>query len=630
MGITGVWRFDNNSDLVSRLLSKLLGAGQGIVDKSAIISDSGIEMFCYELKHNVKAQPQISRYLPEHQLSFIAEARLENSADLISKLALPQGSLISDSDLILHSFVRWGKDCVSSLRGRWSFAVFDHAKEELFLARDQVGYTSIYYSLSADGFYFSASLKALLSILPKAELNELHFIRNLTLWDVSQPTEDTYFKNVFSLPNAHTLTVNKFSLTTNKYWHPEHTPLLRYKNINSYTDEMMERFVKSVKNKLDDDLPVASMLSGGLDSGSVSYVASEILKSKGKSLTTFSHIPQFKHLTHHNKTSAKLLLDETPVIQKIVQKSQNIHPYYISSDGSSIVQSWNDLLDIYSAPIHGAGNIYWLFDLYRKASDMGYDKLLTGEGGNGSISFSGSATLLPFFDFQRMIRHPRAFLYNQIKKPLLYQLNSWRHRKDFYERSDLGAYIKNIFVNEQKIREYNIKEDIALNKKSFDTPTNNIVDQKHLLLELYNLRSSFGAACSSHFNIELCDPTTDVDLMDYFFKIPNNAFFDKDYNNRMLVKRMMKGKLPDSVLYETRKGLQSSDIVQRVLSQKAEFDTVIEILQQSPAANYYLDIQKLKETWRNYLKQEHKVSILAMQRLCKGILFALFLQKHFD
>src|SRR5690606_16054817 len=115
-----------------------------------------------------------------------------------------------------------------------------------------------------------------------------------------------------------------------------------------------------------------------------------------------------------------------------------------------------------------------------------------------------------------------------------------------------------------------IVSDVKKNNRQFASYITNIQTRKALLVDLYNSRSLFGAACGQYYGFELRDPCTDQDLMEYFFSIPNDAFFDDDYNNRVLIKRMMKDRLPDKVLFEKRKGLQSADIFYRVKAQQQE------------------------------------------------------------
>lgn len=568
-------------------------------------------------------------YLDKEQVLFTAQGRIDNRAELARKLDLKIDSSYTDGKLILQSYLKWKNDCVSYLRGDWSFAVFDCADQELFIARDQMGYTSLYYYEDETGFYFSSSIKSLLS-LPgyQKKLNEIHFVRQLTLWDDSVDKSNTYFKDIFSLPIAHKLSVKNRKITQQRYWHPQNIPLIYRKKRQDYADEMLYLFQSAVKARLRSHKPVASMLSGGLDSSAVSYIAADLLKQQNIRLTTFSHVPFFAEEIQNDKEQHRRILDETPLIMEVVGASGNISPTLLTSEKQSIVSGMMEAINVCNAPSHGSANLYWVYDIYKTTSQKSFGTLLTGEGGNGSISFAGTDYLLPF-NMASLALHPYQFLRTQIAKRIAkkYFNKYLNKRRDVAD--SLKKYVSNIFLNPTILEAYQIEEDIAKNDKEIHRHISNIQEIKELFIDFYYLRSLRGAVCGHYYGFEMRDPCTDVDLMEYLFSIPNEGFFDHHYNNRMLVKRMMNGKIPDKVLFEKRKGLQSADIAYRVKAQSDEITETIQTVSQSAAANHYINTKELTETWLSYSKQSY-IQPYQMQRLLKALQFALFLHTNFD
>jgi asparagine synthase (glutamine-hydrolysing) len=568
-------------------------------------------------------------YLEKEQVLFTAQGRIDNRAELARKLGLKIDGRYTDGKLILQSYLKWKSDCVSYLRGDWSFAVFDCSNQELFIARDQMGYTSLYYYQDETGFYFSSSIKSLLS-LPgyKKKLNELHFVRHLTLWDDSVNKHSTYFKDISSLPIAHILFVKNRKITQQQYWHPENTPIQFRKNILDYTSEMNEVFQSAVNARLRSLKPIASMLSGGLDSSAVSYVAAELLKKSNTPLTALSHVPLYTNEIKQDQERHRRILDETPFIVDIVNASQNITPIFLTSKNQSIVAGMKEALNVCNAPFHGAANLYWLYDIYQTASLKGFGTLLTGEGGNGSISFAGIDYQLPL-KLNRFFANPYMFLKIQGAKKIAKKFfnNQLNNRRDV--NNNLLKYVSSIFLKEKILIDYDIKKNIAKNNQEIHTYITNIQEAKEQFIDSYYLRSLRGGICGHYYGFELRDPCTDVDLMEYFFSIPNEAFFDNHYNNRMLVKRMMRGKIPDNVLFEKRKGLQSADIAYRVKAQSDEITETVYAVNQSAVANEYINTKELAETWKTYLKADY-TQPYQIQRLLKALHFALFLHMNFD
>jgi len=628
--ILGCWQYDNSFQL-NQKMRDMYNAIQLLPHKINNFLTHQQVAFAQMLTYNTPEAiyEQLPVFLSERQILFTAQGRIDNRVELARKLDIKIGYNYADGKLMLQSYLKWGKECTQHLRGDWSFAVFDFKDQELYIARDQMGYTALYYYQDSTGFYFSSSIKSLLALSNYNKIiNEVHFVRQLTLWDDTIAKQDTYFQNIFSLPTAYTLSVKNKKIVQSKYWHPEQISLQYRKNSQDYIDEMLHFFTSAVQKRLRNNMPVASMLSGGLDSSAVSYVAADLLKSINQPLTTLSHVPLFKEKLLNDEENQRRILDETPMIMEVVKASGNINPLLLTSEKFSVLRGLTTTIKICDAPSHGAVNLYWLYDIYQTVAEKEYGILLSGEGGNGSISFAGLDYLLPF-KLGNFTRHPYQFVRTQIVKRIAktYFREYLNKRKSI--ESSLEKYVSNIFINQGILDKYGVLEDISTNKKEFHGNHSSIQKIKEQFTDLYYPRSSRGAACGHYFGFELRDPCTDVDLLEYFFSIPNEVFFDKNYNNRMLVKRMMRGKLPDSILFEKRKGLQSADIFYRVKAQATEILATIEIIKQSAIVNYYIDVRKLSETLQSYLCRAN-VKPYRIQHLLKALQFALFLHTNFD
>ncbi len=629
--IFGVWSFNKGLNVADEL-QKMHEAVKFMPHEKyniQIKSQAGFgNMLTYNTPESIHEVLPV--YLEEQKILFTAQGRIDNREQLLSILNIKLDSRCTDGFLILQTFLKWGKNSVNYLRGDWSFAALDMTNQELFIGRDPMGYTSIYYLQNKHGFFFSSVLKCLLA-LPcyQAKLNEEHFVRKLILWDDdTKAAHSTFYSGIFSLPTNHTLTLRNTQLSITQFWQPQNAPIRNYKDKDEYTEELLALFTNAVKARLRSYKPVAAMLSGGLDSSAVAFTAADMLKKEHKSLTTFSHVPLYNKEVLCDDKRRTRILDETPFIDKIVRASGNISPHYLDSSDYSIVQSIGDWARNFNNCPHGSANLYWVSDIYRKTAQAGFGSLLSGEGGNGSISFAAIDYLLPW-SFQRFTQNPYIFFKKQVAKPMLLGYFNNVFNKARGVNNGLGAYVSNIFIRDSVLEKYGVIEDIKTNKKDVIPYYSNITKLKQLFIELYRPRSESGAAQGHFYGFELRDPTTDVDLMEYFFSIPNEAFFDEYYNNRMLVKRMMKRKIPDAVLHEKKKGLQSADIAYRVKAQAPEITLAIEAVKNSSAAGHYIDTKKLHETWLTYLHQPY-IDPYQIQRLLKALHFAMFLQQNFD
>ncbi len=565
-------------------------------------------------------------YVQQSDILFTAEGRIDNREELAALLGLPTHHNLSDSNFMLMAYLKYGKEVQQKLKGDWSLAAYNYQTKELFIARDTMGYTAIYYYNTGKYFAFSTSLKSILA-LPyfNKNLNEPYFVSFLSLWNITELVSgnQTFYKNVLFLKAGFTLSLKNKEISTKQYWPPANINEIHYKNKQDYTDQMSELIYKAVKVRLRSHKPVASMLSGGLDSSMVSYIAADLLKQQNSSLTTFSHVPLFKSELANNQMAKSRVLDETPLIDAVVRASGNINAQYLDSAQFSPWQGSLESIEVLDGFLHGASNAYWLTEIYKTSALQGYGVLLTGEGGNGSTSFAG-------IDYQRtpslnrFLRNPYNYLRRQVAKPLV--LKYFRSMSGF---NNLLDQIKVGYLSTDMLTKYNIMADIRKIDGGFLKYYQHVLDLKRYFQVLYQMRSLLGATFGNHYGIELRDPTTDIDLMNFFFTIPNEVFFDDNFTNRMLVKRMMQNQMPDEVLFAKNKGLQSSDVLSRVRNSKAEIMEDLPRLSASDVANYYIDMAKLEKNLERYLNGNNEASLLNIQIDLKTLQAADFLSKYF-
>lgn len=174
----------------------------------------------------------------------------------------------SDTETVLAAYAKWGRDCLTHLRGMFSFAIWDGDK--LFAARDRFGIKPFYYAVIDGVFYFASEVKALLPVLPEIATDPDALAEYLTF----QYTigENTLFKHVQTLMPGHALTVEKGEVRVSRYWDVHydidwnHTP-------RWFGNEMRERLADSVKVHLRADVPVGAYISGGIDSSLIGIMA---------------------------------------------------------------------------------------------------------------------------------------------------------------------------------------------------------------------------------------------------------------------------------------------------------------------------------------------------------------------
>ncbi len=227
----------------------------------------------------------------------------------------------SDTEIILNGFMKHGVEFVHKLNGIFAFAVWD--SENLYLVRDRAGIKPLFYSIIDGCFVFGSELKALLAypgiepIIDKDGLCEIFAI------GPARTPGGGVFKNISEFPPGHFGVFTKAGLFVNKYWDVEskvHT--------DSY-EETIEKtafLVKdAIKRQMVSDVPICSLLSGGLDSSIVTSVVAAELKEKGEVLSTFSF--DFEGNDEHFKANSFQPERDRLWVDKMVDYCKTNHSY---------------------------------------------------------------------------------------------------------------------------------------------------------------------------------------------------------------------------------------------------------------------------------------------------------------
>ncbi len=223
-----------------------------------------------------------------------ADVRLDNREELLDGLGISERSAsIGDAGIILAAYLAWGEACVERLLGDFAFAIWDGRERKLFCARDHFGVRPFYYHHTSGCFLAFASEPRAILVLQQVpyEINEGRIADFLVNQLEGIDKTSTFFETVYRLPPAHTLIVTPEGMRRRRYWTLEPGSELRLPSNEAYAEAFLDVFTESVRCRLRGAGPVGSMLSGGMDSGSVVAVARDVLVQTGQGpFLTFSAV----------------------------------------------------------------------------------------------------------------------------------------------------------------------------------------------------------------------------------------------------------------------------------------------------------------------------------------------------
>ncbi|GAA2509682.1 asparagine synthase (glutamine-hydrolyzing) [Actinocorallia cavernae] len=183
----------------------------------------------------------------------------------------------SDTEVVLQGYLEWGEGVVDKLNGMFAFGIWDVRTQELLLVRDRMGVKPLYYFPTADGVLFGSEPKVILAnpeIPRRVNTNGLR-----ELLDMVKTPEHAIFTGMHEIRPGHTVRVRRQGLVKRRYWALE---------AREHTDSL-ETTIETVRGLLEDtvsrqlisDVPLCSLLSGGLDSSAVTALAAKALAAEG-------------------------------------------------------------------------------------------------------------------------------------------------------------------------------------------------------------------------------------------------------------------------------------------------------------------------------------------------------------
>lgn len=282
----------------------------------------------------------------------------------------------SDTEVILAAYHKFGFECVNYLEGMFSFAIWDKNKSRLFIARDRFGIKPLYYFIENNTFYFASEIKTLIPFITTVSIN-YSALKEYLFFQLYLVNE-TLIKGIFELKPAHTLVIENGDVRINKYWEVFYN-LDWDHNEKYFTDKISELVHRSVKSHLVSDVPIGGYVSGGVDSGIISSIAS-------------SHSSGYLGFT--GKFEYGELYDESMYAKKLAEQG-NFDLHEVSITANDFINDIEKIIYHLDQPVAGPGS-FAQFQVSRLASK--HRKVVLGGQGGDEIFGGYTRYLIAYFE----------------------------------------------------------------------------------------------------------------------------------------------------------------------------------------------------------------------------------------
>jgi asparagine synthase (glutamine-hydrolysing) len=488
-------------------------------------------------------QPLIS---PDGDVVIVFNGEIFNHHELRHELEAAGARFESrcDTEVILHAFLRWGSACFSRLRGMFAVALWVQSERRLILARDRMGIKPLYYAEHNGELYFGSELKCIFAH-PEIPRNICLAGLNCYLSLNYVPAPYTLVENINKLLPGHVLEWHNGHAVTRSYLAPQSAPDIP-RSIGEACEKLDDLLLKAVREQLVSDVPVGIWLSGGLDSSTILRYAA----GAAAGLRTFS-------ITFKGRS-----FDESPSIQQLARHFGSQHMEFDLNetvDLESAIQQFAYYSDEPSADA-GALPAWFLAQL----SSMQVTVVLTGEGADELFAgyltykadrYAAAARKVPAA-FRRAALSCAGYL------PVSDEKISFEYKlKRFLEGSLLSPELAHVYWNgtftEPAKRDFFLFADSSplesvLSKMKAGPGLQRFLDFDQRFYLADDILYKVDRMTMAH-SLEARPPFLDPRIVNFAASLPDH-FKLRGGSSKHVLRRLMEGKLPQSVLHGPKIG----------------------------------------------------------------------------
>lgn len=537
------------------------------------------------------------------------DGRIDNRSELSVALGMagPELRSIPDSLIALRMFDRWGERAFERILGDFAIIVMDLQDERMICARDHMGLRVLHYHRSATRFAVATAPEALFAlswvprILNKDKVGDTLINRGLN-------GETTYYQEINRVLPGCIVRVRGASFSKERFWDPENIADVRFKTDAEYVEAFQERLDGAVKARMRSFRPPCATITGGLDSSSIAVIAADMLAASGKKLNTFTAVPEAGFFRQEIRGG---YFDETPYVRQIAEANTNLVPHFVPPSKGPILDQIADQIRLGGAPAGSILNGLWVMDIMTAARSAGHNVMLTGEMGNITMSYNGLGLfpqLLRTGQWLRLLGEITSQGYRW-KKAIRWTINPFApaplfRRYKQWRRGGKPPWHQSSVIHPEFAARSRVVDRAAREYLSFDAPTPRDCRLGRILdFSSYSETADWFGKLRAEFGIEVRTPAFDRRLVEFCIGIPVDQYLRKG-RDRWLIRRAMKGRLPDVVLYNKKRGIQAADWYTRLTRERNHIAAKVKGLAANADVASIIDLQRLTTILDNWPERQ--------------------------
>lgn len=549
-----------------------------------------------------------------HECVVASAGYITNRPELVAALEQQRdGGDIGDSELLLRAYERWGLDCPGHILGDIVYAIADGRSKTLLLARAPFAERTLFYQSSPKGLAFAGRPKGLFA-LPwvRREIEPERVADYL----ISAPPSagQSFYRDVRRLESGTHLIATPSAHRIVRHWQPVIGERLHLNSDAAYVEAYTELMARVVSDHCRSTGGVGIMQSGGLDSSTIAVFAADELRRQGKRLAAFTGAPP---RGSDPRVPPGSIADETPQVHALAERIGIMDVHEIRTEPAYFLSGIKNYFEDFEAPMRSASGRIWVEQLFAEAQSRGVDCLLTGGGGNLSISWDGSDLLaqqlkrgawLPAWREARALQEARgtgrpawrAFLAEGwmplMPDPLWRLLEAVRRRQATRLSADQPwkAYsaIHPDFAREARLKERALdkQHDLSYRRPGADSR----YTRYRALAFMSEMASELAGGFHVRYGIGMRGVPFDPRLINFCLSIPEEQCL-RNGEPRWLIRRAMAGRLPEQILDVRRRGFPTANWLEQLRATRLRVMEELRSLRSSASAVTMIDLDRLEK-----------------------------------
>ncbi len=451
----------------------------------------------------------------------------------------------TDTETIVHAYEEWGTNAFVRLRGMFTFALWDGRSQRLILVRDRFGIKPLCYAQSGNELAFASEIRPLFHLLPTLPKRTNQQALTALFQHGFIPTPHTMFDGVYKLPAAHMLIIENGQMSIRPYWQLTFPEDGNYRQISEddAVDEFMAQLRDAVAAWRMSDVPVGSLLSGGIDSSALATLLTEI---GGQPIHTFNIA--FSAASHDESAYAEA------VAKRIGSQHHTLH------FGPEAFDLLPQIVRQLEEPQCSATSIP-IYLLYKACHEAGFKVILTGEGADELLGgyhwFDGDRRIRPFLTIPQPLRQ----LFSHLPLPgstagqrvLTHGTRDPLARFALWHQVTPPALLQELFNRRERGGRGEINSFSSVSSVAQNHPLNQFLalEAQTRMVDFINFEVDRMSMANS---VEARPPFLDHKLWEFCATLPPD-FKLNSAMNKVLLRRGMKDLLPTAVTNRPKQGL---------------------------------------------------------------------------